>query len=1000
MRRFTVSLLAVFLTAALSATASAQRRVTGRVTDSTGTPIPSATVSVQGTTLGAITNAEGQYTINNVPAGQQTLIARRIGFRRTPITLAAGATTADIQMGRDPLQLEEVVVTGQATTVSTQNAANAVAIVTGSELQRAPQPNIENALQGKVPGAVITQNSGAPGGGVQVTIRGSNTVNGAFLPLYVVDGVIMNNDANPIGLNSITGAGGGITSSQDQQVNRIADLNPDDIADVQILKGPSAGAIYGSRGANGVVVITTKRGQAGRPAFDITQRLGTQTLGHHYDMRCFTFDQAVAEAKSDFGITLTPDMYSGCVDPQKTLYGNHFLSYETNVALRGGTGDANTTYFLSGTAKHDGGLALNSGYTKQSLRLNLNQVLGSKVNLQGSSEILHTLTERGIFGNDNNNIAPYTVFGATPTYWDYTKTDPTTGKLLSDPFIAGGANPLQDQQEIRTPEDVYRLVGNMQGTWTIMSSQRQTLTFTGLGGIDAYNDHARVYSPPDTYIEQSGNISPYPGSIVEGNTDAVNANLNASLIHKLGFRFGTATTSAGLRQEHTQNIQGGVRGQGLFPGITNYQTAVQTGVFEGQSITRSFSYYGQEELLTLQERLLLTAAVNAERSSTNGDTSKFYAFPKFAASYNLPFTPRGVDNIKLRIANGQAGNRVPVNFKYTFLQQLLENGIVGLRPSTTVGLPTVHPEVTNETEGGFDIQFLHGRAATNVTFYKKRTTGLVLTSSPPPSSGFTTQIINGGSLTNSGQEIGLDMLPFDNHWFTWQSHTTFSHNRGLVTSLPVPDFYTGAAFSERYGRTKVVVGAAPDEVVAFNGFDSTFVNGKYVSRARHEQFYGSESPDFEMGFGNDFSHGPFRLSSLVEWRHGGYLANLSQTYLEDVSGQSGITGGNFANTVMDSTDQANFIAGRPSFLEHASFAKLRELTLSYSMNPRLTNFLLRGTAKDARLELSGRNLYTWTHYRGLDPEVSNFSNSPLARMQDLAPYPPSRQFFFSINANF
>jgi hypothetical protein len=231
-----------------------------------------------------------------------------------------------------------------------------------------------------------------------------------------------------------------------------------------------------------------------------------------------------------------------------------------------------------------------------------------------------------------------------------------------------------------------------------------------------------------------------------------------------------------------------------------------------------------------------------------------------------------------------------------------------------------------------------------------------------------------------------------NSLLTWQSHTTFSHNKGLVTSLPVPAFYTGSIFSERYGRTKVQVGYAPDEVVAYNGFNA--------DGTRHEQFFGSESPDFEMGFANDFTHGPFRLSTSLEWRHGGYLANLSQTYLEDGSGQSGIKGGNFANTVMDSTDQANFQAGQAAYLEHASFAKLREVTLSYALSPKLTSGLFRGSAKDARLNISGRNLYTWTRYRGLDPEVSNFGDSQLSRMQDLAPYPPSRQFFFSISANF
>jgi len=992
MNRLSRAFVALLLVGTASSTASAQRRVSGRVTDNTGVAVPNATVHVQGTTLSAMSNADGQYALTGVPAGTQSLVVRRIGFHQAAATLGPTATTADFQMVRDPLELEEVVVTGQATTVSTQNAANAVTVITAAEVNRVPQPNVENALQGKIPGAVITQNSGAPGGGLQVQIRGSNTVNGAYLPLYVVDGVVINNDANQIGLNSITGAGGGITSSQDQQVNRVADLNPEDIADIQVLKGPSAGAIYGSRGANGVIVITTKRGQAGKPSFNFTQRVGTQTLGHHYDMRCFTFDQAKAEAQTDFGITLTPDMYAGCVDPQETLYGNHFLSYETNASLRGGNGDASTTYFLSGTVKHDGGLAVRSGYSKQSLRMNVAQQLGSSINLHASSELLHSLTERGISGNDNNNIAPYTIIGTTPTYFDYRRIDPATGKLVKDPFIAGGANPLQDMQEIQTPEDVYRLIGNVQGEWNIISGQRQTLSLSALGGVDAYNDHSRVYSPPDTYIEQSGNISPYPGSIVEGNADVVNANLNLSLVHKYSAHFGAATTSVGLRQEHTSNIQAVNRGQGLFPGITNFATAVQTGVQEGQSVTRTFSYYAQEEFLTLSERLMLTAAVNAERASTNGDTAKFYAFPKFAASYNVPFTPAGIDNIKLRVANGRAGNRVPVNFKYTLLTQVLENGIVGLRPSTTVGLPTVQPEVTAETEGGVDMQFLRSRAQVELTFYKKRTTGLVLQAAPPPSSAFTTRIINGGSMTNSGVEAGLNLLAIDGRFFSWQSHTTFSHNRGLVTSLPVPAFYSGSIFSERYGRTKVQVGYAPDEAVVYDGFNA--------DKSRHEEFAGSESPDYEMGFGNDFNFGPLRLSSLIEWRHGGFLADLSQTYLEDGSGQSGISGGNFANTVMDSIDQANFKAGKAAYLEHASFAKLREITLSYGLSPRLSSALFRGMAKDARLELSGRNLYTWTHYRGLDPEVSNFGDSPLSRMQDLAPYPPSRQFFFSINATF
>lgn len=992
MRIRTLLFSAVALLSASLAEAQ-QRRITGRVMADAGTgaptPLGAASVTVVGTTTGTYTDETGRFAIT-APASTVSLRVRRLGYAQRTVVVGPGQSDVTVTLERDVLQLETQVVTGQATSVSSRNVANAVTVVSSAEVNRVPQPTIENGLQGKVPGAVITQNSGAPGGGVQVQIRGSNTVNGAYQPLYVVDGVIMNNSTIQTGLNSITGAGAGITASQDQSVNRIADLNPEDIETIEILKGPSAGAIYGSRGANGVIVITTKRGQSGKAALNVVQRFGTQTLGKKYNMRCFTLAEAQAESQADFGITLNPADYAGCVDAQDQLFGNRSLSYETGASLRGG-GDA-TTYFASAMVKHDGGLTVNSGYTKQSLRFNLTQALGSALSLRGNSEILHTLTERGVFGNDNNNIAPYTVIGETPTYFDMSRRDPVTGDYVKNPY-AGGINVLQNQENIRTPEDVYRMVGNVSADLALMSSEKQTLNFTVLGGIDAYTDHGRIFSPPNTYIEQSGNISAFPGTVIDNNTNVVNANLNASLVHRFIMNFGSATTSAGVRQEHAQSNQAVNLGRGLFPGITNFSTAVQTSSTQGQDVQRTFSYYAQEEFLALSERLLLTAAVNAERSSTNGDTAKYYAYPKFSASYNVPMLPSAVDNMKVRLAVGTAGNRVPSGFKYTLLTQLPEGGIVGLRPSTGLGLSSVYPEITTEIEGGFDASFFGGRAGTEFTLYHKVTRDLVLSTGLAPTTGFATAVINGGRLKNDGVEVGLNLLPVQNNRLTWQSRTTFSRNRGIVTELPVPAFYTGSGFGTRTARIKVETGFAPDEVVSFAGFDSPGV--------RHEQHYGSASPDFTMGFSNDFTVGAFRLSTLVDWRKGGWLANLSQTYLENgVNGQSGILGGNFADTTMNNTDQSNYASGFPSFLEHASFAKLREVTLSYSLNPVIANALFRGTAQGARIELSGRNLKTWTNYRGLDPEVSNFGNAPLNRLWDLAPYPPSRQFFISIDANF
>lgn len=298
--------VAALLLVAISAPAYAQtRRVAGQVTvQGSSEPIGGASVQVVGTNLGATADETGHFSVS-VPSGNQQLRIRRIGFQAKLVPLTATEDAVTVPLVRDVLQLETQVITGQATSVARANIANSVAVVTTEQVNRVPQQTVEGALQGKVPGAIITQNSGAPGGGLQVQIRGVNTVNGEYQPLYVVDGVIINNSAFSNGLNSITGAGGGgmmstmqqgagIGGGQDQQVSRVADLNPEDIQTIEVLKGPAGGAIYGSRGANGVIVITTKRGSSGKPNLNFVQRFGTQAISKKLGIRCFSLDQATA----------------------------------------------------------------------------------------------------------------------------------------------------------------------------------------------------------------------------------------------------------------------------------------------------------------------------------------------------------------------------------------------------------------------------------------------------------------------------------------------------------------------------------------------------------------------------------------------------------------------------------------------------------------------------------------------------------------------------------
>jgi len=260
--------LALATMLAATAASAQQRQITGRVTSTVGgDPIAGVAVSITGTALAVSTNAEGRYAIA-APAGPLTLVFRRIAFKRREVQVAADQNTADATLEPDVFNLEAVVVTGQATGVERRNAAIATSVISGSEVTSVPAPAVDRALQGRVPGAYIQQNSGAPGGGTQIQIRGSNTVVGSADPLFVVDGVIVSDASISTGLFTVTASGNPQSTrndgeKQDDPVNRLTDLNPNDVASIEILRGAAASSIYGSKGVNGVVVITAFRSCSG-----------------------------------------------------------------------------------------------------------------------------------------------------------------------------------------------------------------------------------------------------------------------------------------------------------------------------------------------------------------------------------------------------------------------------------------------------------------------------------------------------------------------------------------------------------------------------------------------------------------------------------------------------------------------------------------------------------------------------------------------------------------
>jgi TonB-dependent starch-binding outer membrane protein SusC len=987
MKRVRSSALSLLLLAFVSVSAFAQtRRVTGRVTaEGTSEPVAAASVIVVGTALGTTTDDQGHFSLN-IPDGSSTLRVRRIGYAQKTIAIPAGTTEFNVTLARDVLQLETQVITGTATTVSSANAATAITVISSEKLNRVPAQTIDYALQGKVPGATITQNSGAPGGGVEIQLRGVNSINAGFQPIYVIDGVIVDNSSIGNGLNVISQASRtNFSSSQDQTVNRAADINPNDIENIQVLKGPSATAIYGSRGTNGVIVITTKQGIPGRSTIDLTQRVGTARLSNKLPFRCFSSGAEVVAAGFDstgFGAATNK-----CHDYMQELYGEHPFNYQTIGSLRGATNNG-TNYFVSGLVQHDGGLVLNDLYNKQSLRVNLGQKVGGRLNLRANTEVIHSLTQRGISGNDNTGINPIDNFSNTPSFNDLRqRPDGTYPRGLT---VVNGANPFQDADLIKTPENVYRVLGSGSAVYNLVARERQTLDLTLQGGLDTYIDHAKVISPATAYVEQ---VNALPGTLFNSDGNIVSGTLGGILEHRFIRDAFTATTSAGFGQVRRNTDVVSTTGRGVFPGVTNVASATQTFSAEAQSITKTLSYFVQEEFLSLGERLLLTAAVNSERNSNNGDATKFYAYPKFSGSYRFPFLPPKTDELKFRIAYGRAGN-APTGGKFTFLTNLVEEGVTGFRASTILGLPSIKPETASELEGGFDFTGFGGRARFSATQYRKQIDDLILSASLAPSTGFSTQTINGGQVVTHGTELELGMTPIQAGQFSWVSNTTYASYKGKVTQLPVPGFIPASgSFGSRYGNAFVAQGQLLTVLQAVNGCKVSVTPGSACSSAnRVLTFVGNSAPDYQMGFSNDLIVGPFRLSSLFDWRKGGLGVNLTNEYLVDF--------GLMADTARAREINDKFIAGTAAYVENTGFVKLRELTLGYDLPAGLTSQLFQGRAQNARLELSGRNLKTWTKYTGLDPEVSNFGNQPLGRFQDVTPYPPSRTFYLSLSTTF
>jgi len=961
-------LVSLALSIGVSIGAAAQQRpISGKVISATtATPVAGASVSVLGTPIGAVTNDRGEFTLS-APQGVVTLLVRGVGYRSRQVPVAADASSASVSLDPDVFNLEAVVVTGQVTGVAQRNLANAVTTLQAEEVNRAPTQTLEGALQGKIPGALIQENSGAPGGGAQISMRGVTTINAGVDPLIVLDGMIVANDGIPNGMNAITAAqAGGNPNNQDNKVNRIADLIPNDIETIEVLKGASAAAIYGGQAANGVIIITTRRGRAGKPRFNVTQRFGSSSVANSIGSRRFADS---AEAVATFKTAAAPYCTStGCpfFDNEAALFGEHPLNVETDASMTGGNDQ--TQYYVSGIVRKDGGIAQNTGYQKQSVRANLDQLLGSKFRLSVNLNAIHSLSNRGISNNDNTGTSPYVVLPTTPSFFN---VQPVNGVYPANPFTT--SNPLQTFAELKNAEDVWRILGSSTLKVDAVTTPTQRLQLTVTGGLDFFAQRNDVLSPADLQYEP---LDGQPGTVILGKGSDLRQNLVGAVVHTYtpASNAFSATTSAGFQYENRDLNVTSVVGRTLALGLQNVSQATSITSTQFEQPIKNLGLYGQEEVLAASQRLLLTAGIRADRSSLNGSPDHYYIYPKAAASYRFERPAGVVDELKLRAAWGQTGNLPVFGARFALDTSAVVGGRFGQFPSLQLGNDSIKPERNTEIEGGLDATFGNQFASLGLTVYQKTITDLLLVQSVAPSTGYQTRIFNGGELRNRGIEASLAVSPVRGPETNWILRSTFYLNRSKVLSLPVPNFnIVGIGFGTSLGAFRLAKDSSATQIVGTEGV------------------VGDANPNFQMSLSSDLTYKRFSFGFLWDWKHGGDVINLTQL-LYDLAGNSPdqVPAGNNRVT--------SWLGGHTQvYVQDGSYLKLREVSVGYELPSDIPQHFGMRTA---RISFTGRNLLRFTPYKGLDPEVSNFDNQAIGRGVDVAPFPPSRSFFFSIDVGF
>ncbi len=941
--------LIALLVPSSAALAQGTGRVTGVVTDAeAGGPIPNATITVVGTRLTTVTRADGRYSIVRVPAGSHRLRATRLGYSPREDTVSVGADaeiTADFALRVTAVPLEAAVVVGYGA-VRRADLTGSISSITPNASQ-VPAQSIEQVLQGKVAGLHVTQASSEPGGGISIRIRGGSSINGNNEPLYVVDGFPIENDIEA----SSPGNGG-----RDKTVpfNPLNSLNPADIEAVDVLKDASATAIYGARGANGVIIITTKRGSGTRPVFTLDSYIGTQSVARRYDMlngadfARFVNEWGAAQATPVVPYTQAQiDSIGVGTDWQDQIFRGSAPIRNLQLGLSGGSGGNNPTrYVVSGGVYDQQGVVDRSAMRRVSLRGGLDQTVGSRLRA-GSNLILSRVATTAIPTNGGTNQSAGAI-GAALQYYPtipVRKADGSYTLLAIDGPVAlapsNVPNPVSMVQDVIDRLGDNRVLANLFAEYSLPLG----LSLRVSGGAD-YSARTRDTYYPRTTLQGRDVF----GEARRGRNESLNLLSENTLSYQSTFgSFGDMNAVVGYSRQKQNSNSANMLNSNYVSDLTNFEDFGAGARANGPSITTGradwtfVSYFGRLNY-TLRDRYLFTVTGRRDGSSRFGAGKKWGVFPSVGFGWQLSEEPFArnlplVSNAKLRASWGIAGN--PSIRPYQSLTRLSAdryafNGtpLTGYFPSV-LGNEDLTWETSEEVNFGLDLGLLDGRIELVADIYNKTTHDLLLQQQLPLDAGFGTVLVNRGGVRNLGEELGLTLNVLrggqGNGWrgINWSTSLNYSSNTNRVLNLggetlvfaaraaddlaingsvvlvgqPLGVFYgykVGGILRTAEEAAAYTAVVAPPTGTAWSAGDAWIENtwidaGPQVINANDRTIIGSPLPDYTIGWSNSFSWSRFDLNTSFEGSYGAELYNLNVNRLESGSPRTNITSDRFVN---------------------------------------------------------------------------------------------------------